>query len=205
MRLTCRRGLVVAVADLAPGSVLSVPAFGVAGGAPASAGKFDFVVDVKVGEAVRGCSGALIDSEWTVTAKSCFAEGAAQVPVGPPVYPTTVTVGRGDLTTTVEGQVRTVTEVVPPVQRDLLLANLDSPVIDVAPVKLAETAPVVGEAVQVAARRYDGSAAGLRSGPTPRLGRRGGPPLSTSRSSTGTGSPRACSRLGSNTASQSGS
>ncbi|MFD0475008.1 trypsin-like serine protease [Nonomuraea thailandensis] len=27
------------------------------------------------GDAVRGCSGALIDPEWIVTAKSCFAEG----------------------------------------------------------------------------------------------------------------------------------
>jgi Trypsin len=150
MRFVFRRGLVVAAAVLVSGSVLSAPAYGVAGGAPAPADGFGFVADVKVGNAVRGCSGALVDPEWIVTAKSCFAEGAAPVPVGPPVYPTTVTVGREDLTTTVEGQVRTVTQVVPHAQRDLLLAKLDAPVIDVAPVNLASTAPAVGEAVQLA-------------------------------------------------------
>jgi Trypsin len=150
MRLMFRRGLVVVAAAMVCGSVLSVPAYGVAGGAPAPADGFGFVADVKVGQAVRGCSGAMIDPEWILTAKSCFAEGAAEVPVGPPVYPTRVTVGREDLTTTVEGQARTVTQVVPHAQRDLLLAKLDAPVIDVVPVKLAATAPAAGEAVQVA-------------------------------------------------------
>jgi Trypsin len=153
MRLVFRRGLsagLVAAAVLVSGSVLAAPAYGVAGGAPAPADGYGFVADVKVGNAVRGCSGALVDPEWIVTAKSCFAQGAAPVPVGPPVYPTTVTVGREDLATSVEGQVRTVSHVAPHAQRDLLLARLDRPVIDVAPVRLAATAPAVGEALQVA-------------------------------------------------------
>lgn len=150
MRFGFWRGLVVAAAVLFSGSLLSAPAYGVAGGAAAPADGFGFVADVKVGNAVRGCSGALVDPEWIVTAKSCFAEGAAPVPAGPPVYPTTVTVGREDLTTTVEGQVRSVSLVVPHVQRDLLLARLDAPVIDVLPVKFATTAPAAGQALQIA-------------------------------------------------------
>ncbi len=150
MRLKVRRGLAVAAAVLVSGSALSAPAYGVSGGTAASGNDYGFVADVKVGNAVRGCSGALVDSEWIVTAKSCFAEGAAPVLVGPPLYPTTVTVGREDLTTTVEGQVRSVSLVVPHAQRDLLLAKLDTPVIDVAPVKFATTAPAVGDALKVA-------------------------------------------------------
>ncbi|GAA4731008.1 S1 family peptidase [Phytohabitans rumicis] len=154
MRVLIRRGLaagvlagvVAAVASLAA----AAPAFGVAGGAPAPADGYGFVADVKVGDGVRGCSGALVDPEWIVTAKSCFAQGAAPIPVGPPVYPTTVTVGRENLATTTKGQVRTVIHVVPHVARDLLLAKLASPVIDVAPVKIGTTAPVVGDVLQVA-------------------------------------------------------
>ncbi|MGN9914128.1 S1 family peptidase [Phytohabitans sp. LJ34] len=150
MRVLFRRGLLATAAVLFSGSLLSAPAYGVAGGTAAPANGFGFVADVKVGKAARGCSGALVDPEWVVTAKSCFAEGAAPVPAGPPVYPTTVTVGREDLTTTAEGQVRSVSLVVPHVQRDLLLAKLDTPVVEVAPVKFATTAPAAGEALQVA-------------------------------------------------------
>lgn len=145
-----RRGWVLAAAVVVGVPLLAAPAYGVAGGTPAPADGFGFVADVKVGDAVRGCSGALVDPEWIVTATSCFAEGAAPVPVGPPVYPTTVTVGRENLAATGEGQVRKVAQVVPHAQRDLLLAKLDRPVIDVAPVALAGTAPAVGDAVQVA-------------------------------------------------------
>ena len=145
-----RRGSAAALAVLllAAGSATAGPAFGVAGGTPAGDG-YGFVAHIEVGDNVRGCSGALIDPEWVVTATSCFAEGGQPVQPGPPAQPTTVTVGRADLATGTGGQVRSVAEVVPHPSRDLLLAKLASPVVDIAPVKLGTTAPVAGDALRV--------------------------------------------------------
>lgn len=153
MRFLLRRSVVAGL--LVTGAVVAAtwsagPAFGIAGGSVAPANEYGFVADVKVGNAVRGCSGALVDPEWVVTAKSCFAEGASPVQTGPPSQPTTVTVGREDLTTIGRGQVRTVTHVVPHTSRDLLLAKLASPVVDVVPVKVSASAPVAGEVLRVA-------------------------------------------------------
>lgn len=153
MRFLVRRGVAAGLftgAVLAGAALSAGPASGVAGGSPAPADGYGFVAHVRVGGAVRACSGALVDPEWVITAKSCFAEGADPVPTGPPARPTTVTVGREDLTATGEGHVRTVTHVVPYPARDLLLAKLASPVADVTPVKIGTTAPAVGEALRVA-------------------------------------------------------
>ncbi|MFB4285810.1 trypsin-like serine protease [Nonomuraea sp. MTCD27] len=152
MRVLLRRGLAGLVAGgvMAAMALAAGPASGLAGGAAAPADGYGFVADVRVGSAVRGCSGALVDPEWIVTAKSCFVEGSDPVPVGPPSQPTTVTVGREDLTSIGEGQVRGVTHVVPHPARDLLLAKLASPVVEVTPVRVSATAPAPGEVLQVA-------------------------------------------------------
>ncbi|MEV0390674.1 trypsin-like serine protease [Nonomuraea sp. NPDC050643] len=150
--LLCRGALVgLAVGGMVAVATLpAVPALGIAGGSAAPADGYGFVADVRVGDAVRGCSGALIDPEWIVTARSCFAEGSSPVPTGPPSQPTTVTVGRENLTTTSKGQTRSVTHVVPHPARDLLLAKLSSPVVEVTPVRVSATAPASGEVLQVA-------------------------------------------------------
>lgn len=153
MRFLVRCGVVaglLAGAGMAAVASPAGPAFGIAGGSAAPADRFGFVADVKVGNAVRGCSGALVDPEWVVTAKSCFAEGAGPVPSGPPAQPTTVTVGREDLTAIGKGQVRAVTHLAPHPARDLLLAKLASPVVDIVPVRISTTAPAAGEVLQVA-------------------------------------------------------
>ncbi|GAA2859831.1 trypsin-like serine protease [Nonomuraea rubra] len=153
MRLwLCRAAVAGLVAGgmVAGAALAAAPALGVAGGSAAPADGYGFVADVKVGNAVRGCSGALIDPEWILTAKSCFVEGSDPVPTGPPSQPTTVTVGREDLTAIGEGQVRGATHVVPHPSRDLALAKLASPVVEVAPVKVSATAPASGEVLQVA-------------------------------------------------------
>lgn len=153
MRFLVRRGVAAGLftgAVLAGAAVAAGPASGVAGSSPAPADGYGFVAHVRVGGAVRACSGALVDPEWVITAKSCFAEGADPVSTGPPTRATTVTVGREDLTATGEGQVRAVTHVVPYPARDLLLAKLATPVADVAPVKIGTTAPAVGEVLRVA-------------------------------------------------------
>ncbi|MFC6367199.1 S1 family peptidase, partial [Nonomuraea thailandensis] len=150
--LSCRGALAGLVLGgvVATAALPAAPALGIVGGSAAPADGYGFVADVRVGDAVRGCSGALIDPEWIVTAKSCFAEGSAPVPAGPPSQATTVTVGREDLTTVSEGQVRGVTHVVPHPARDLLLAKLAAPVVEVTPVRVSATAPTPGEELRVA-------------------------------------------------------
>jgi hypothetical protein len=137
-----------ACATVVAGSLVSGPAFGIAGGTPAAQGAYGFVADVKFGD-VRGCSGVLIDPEWIATAAGCFVEGGQPVPPGAPTQATTVTVGRADLLAS-GGQVRTVVDVMPRTDRDLVLARLSKPVIDVAPAKIGTTAPAGGDVLRVA-------------------------------------------------------
>jgi hypothetical protein len=138
-------GVLIGAGWLMPG-----PAYGVAGGTPAADGEYGFVADIQVGQTVRACTGALVDPEWVVTAASCFAENGQPAPSGPPAVPVTVTVGRANLTATTGGQVRTVATLVPHPDRDLALAKLVRPVLDVTPAPISATAPVAGESLRVA-------------------------------------------------------
>ncbi|HET6532024.1 MAG TPA: S1 family peptidase, partial [Actinoplanes sp.] len=139
-------GLLVAAGGLAAAD----SAYGVAGGTPAADGEFAFVAHVKVGNLVRSCTGALIDPEWVITATACFSENGQPVPAGPPTPATTVTVGRTDAAATTGGQVRTVTQLVPHATRNVVLAKLATPVIDVTPATIGTTAPAPGESLRVA-------------------------------------------------------
>lgn len=118
-------------------------------GAPAVSGD-DFVARLDVGDGQRACTGALIDIEWVLTSVSCFVDDPTTVPApaGTPPEATVVTVGRPDLTTTA-GQVRHVTELVPHQSRDLMLARLGEPVVDIAPVGVSSTPPVAGEQLTI--------------------------------------------------------
>jgi hypothetical protein len=126
------------------------PAWSIAGGTPAATGTYGFVAQLRIGTFARACTGALIDPEWVVTARSCFAENGQPVPAGPPAQATTVTVGKNDLTAAGGGQARAVTTLVPHADRDVVLAKLATPVIDVTPIPIAATAPAAGESLQVA-------------------------------------------------------
>ncbi|MFG1948661.1 S1 family peptidase [Nonomuraea sp. NPDC048826] len=153
MRSSLRRGGAAALIAAGAVAIATLPAgsaSGVARGSAAPGDGYGFVADVKVGNAVRGCSGALVDPEWIVTARDCFVEGSAPVPTGPPSQPTTVTVGREDLTAIGRGQVRGATHVVPHPSRNLALVKLAGPVVEVTPVKVSATAPAAGEVLQVA-------------------------------------------------------
>lgn len=90
------------------------------------------------------CSGALVDAQWVITAASCFRNGSAQVPAGKPAAKTTVTVGRTDLTRST-GTVVDAVELVPHPDRDLVMVKLGWRVVGVEPVKIATTAPAIGE------------------------------------------------------------
>ncbi|MGC4780185.1 trypsin-like serine protease [Micromonospora zamorensis] len=118
-------------------------AHAVAGAQPVPDGTYRFNVKISFG-AELACSGALINENWVVTAKSCFTTGSTAVGSGPPSQPSTVLVGRTDLTGTT-GQQRGVASLTPHPDRDLVLARLSTPVTDVGPVTLAGTAPAAAE------------------------------------------------------------
>ncbi|MGV9212111.1 FG-GAP-like repeat-containing protein [Micromonospora sp. RB23] len=112
------------------------------GGAAVADGAFAFTAKVDVGSAERSCSGSVVDPWWVLTAKSCFSFGGQAVVAGAPTRPTTVTVGRTDLTSSA-GAVVSAFRIVPHPDRDLVLVRLNSRV-DVTPVALG-TAPQAGE------------------------------------------------------------
>ncbi|OPC77746.1 esterase [Embleya scabrispora] len=127
-------------------AVNAVPAHAVTGPADSS-GTHDYTARLDIGGATRGCSGVLIDSEWILTAASCFVDDPAQsltVPAGKPQLRTTATIGRPDLTTS-QGAVREIVELVPRTDRDLVLGRLSRPVTNVTPIAMASTTPGTGE------------------------------------------------------------
>ncbi|MGN9763671.1 FG-GAP-like repeat-containing protein [Micromonospora sp. SD12] len=142
-----RRALVIGVAAaLTAGAVAAVPARAVSGGSPVTDSAYAFAAKVVFGE-VRACSGALVAPQWVLTARSCLAD-AGQPPVaGAPAQPTTVTVGRLDLTTN-DGRAQRANRVVPHPDRNLALLRLTVPVTGVPPVAIATGAPVPGETLQ---------------------------------------------------------
>ncbi|WP_371603716.1 trypsin-like serine protease [Streptomyces sp. NBC_01220] len=155
MRLTRRSHLLAAATSLlaVPLALCAVPAVAVTG--PASAASdttHAYTAQIVVGANDRGCSGVLVDSEWLLTAASCFAADSAQslsVTPGVPASNVTATIGRTDLTST-SGAQRKIVELVPRTDRDVVLARLDRPVTDVAPATLATAAPAAGEELKFA-------------------------------------------------------
>ncbi|WFE54685.1 S1 family peptidase [Micromonospora sp. WMMD1155] len=131
---------------LAAGSLTGASAQAVGGGVAPADGSYDFVTKIDIG-GVRACSGALIDLDWVVTAKQCLVDNGQALTAGAPTRPTTVTVGRSDLTGT-GGHVVAVTRVEPHPDRDVALVELAAPVTDVAVPDLG-AAPVAGELIRV--------------------------------------------------------
>ncbi|MEU6339614.1 tachylectin-related carbohydrate-binding protein [Streptomyces sp. NPDC046977] len=143
----------LAVALIAAPLALTTPAHSVTGTAAAdSAYAFTAKLDIGDGDTERACSATLIYTDWLLTAASCFAADPAvslAVPSGPPAWATTATIGRTDLTATT-GQVRTVVELIPHPDQDLVLAKLASPVTGITPVGLSASPPAAGEELRVA-------------------------------------------------------
>ncbi|MFG2907030.1 trypsin-like serine protease [Kitasatospora sp. NPDC048286] len=98
---------------------------------------------IVVGDSLRGCTGALVDRSWVLTAASCFSDDPAQpqaLAAGAPKWKTTVTVGSKSVQ---------VAELAPRQDRDLVMARLATPVDGVAPLSLATTAPTAGQTLRV--------------------------------------------------------
>ncbi|MEU8581700.1 S1 family peptidase [Streptomyces abikoensis] len=119
-------------------------------GAAAKDGSYAFTAKLDIG-GQRSCSAALVESQWLVTASSCFADDPSQgfkVAAGAPKLTTTATIGRTDLTRD-GGSVMKVVELVPREDRDLVMAKLEKPVSGISPVNLGFNAPLQGEDVFV--------------------------------------------------------
>ncbi|WP_433832296.1 trypsin-like serine protease [Actinoplanes sp. CA-015351] len=139
-----KRRLVTAVAAavLVAAAAPPAPAAAVTGGAAVTSG-YGFVAEIRAADGTRGCSGALVDPEWVVTSTDC-------VPADLPAGSLRITVGRTDRAAATTGQVRAATETVRHPSRGILLAKLATPIVGIAPVPFATTAPVVGESLRVA-------------------------------------------------------
>ncbi|MGC9499061.1 S1 family peptidase [Streptomyces sp. WG7] len=121
------------------GLLTAAPAAQAVSGEPAAAGDHAFTARLVIGEgdAMRGCSAALVHQQWLLTATSCFAATpGGEVKSGKPAMKTTATLGTRTLG---------IVEVVPRDDRDVAMVRLAEPVTTVAPAGLAADAPEAGE------------------------------------------------------------
>ncbi|WP_254870732.1 trypsin-like serine protease [Streptomyces sp. KAI-26] len=129
-------GLALAVTA---GLFTAAPAAQAISGESAAANAHAFTAQLHIGEgdAMRGCSAALVHQQWLLTATSCFAStsGAAVKP-GKPALKSRATLGK---------QTLDIVEVVPRDDRDVAMVRLAEPITTVKPVELAADAPETGE------------------------------------------------------------
>jgi secreted trypsin-like serine protease len=144
---------VVAVAVLG----LAGPANAIANGDPVEEGRYAFSVKLTMtgiptadgGKRNSACSGALVSSQWIITAGHCFRD-ANGVRVERPVADSTVaTIGRTDLTDTSKGHDLEIVAVRQSPTADVSLARLAEPVTDIRPIKVSGKAPAVGAVLRL--------------------------------------------------------
>ncbi|MFF2743976.1 trypsin-like serine protease [Kitasatospora sp. NPDC058048] len=139
-----RAGVLIAAAAAAAGTMTSFTPAGAVTGDAAADGSYAYTARIVVGDALRGCTGTLVDHYWVLTAASCFSDDPAQpqtLAAGAPKWKTTVTVG---------AKSADVAELVPRQERDLVMARLATAVDGVTPPAFATTAPTSGETLRVA-------------------------------------------------------
>ncbi|MER6225273.1 trypsin-like serine protease [Streptomyces sp900105755] len=133
-------------AGVVAGVLTGAPAQAVSGGSVVPTA-YSFTAQITIGDHDRGCSAALVDPEWVLTAASCFAAApGAAVPAGVPRTGTSIVVGPPELSQSfLKDTRRQVVELVPRTDRDVVLARLSRPVTKVAPIGLASAGPAAGE------------------------------------------------------------
>ncbi|WP_033291488.1 S1 family peptidase [Amycolatopsis jejuensis] len=133
------------------------PALAVADGSDVPPGQFGFTakltmtgVPLPSGSTYSSyCSGTLIAPQWIVTSGHCFHDVNRNRVSGPVPYPTAVSLGLVDETKE-KGIQRKVTQVLQAGPNDVALAQLDSPVTEVAPLAVNRLVPGVGQRVTLA-------------------------------------------------------
>ncbi len=150
------RGFGEAGADSSAAVLLELKVTGSSAPSPPVAIDFDsaglpFSSKLYIGDAKRSCSGALVDPQWVITAKSCFADDPVTsnaVAAGAPKDKTTVLVGKSEWTS---GHHTTdIVELVPHPDRDIVMARLAQPATKITPVAVSATAPAAGQGLTVA-------------------------------------------------------
>jgi secreted trypsin-like serine protease len=155
--------LAVSVALL--GSIVLQPgvANAVANGEPVAEGDYRFSVKLTMtgiptadgGRRDSACSGALIASDWVITAGHCFRDVNGVRVERPVADLTTATVGRADLSGT-NGQVATVVAVRQSPTNDVALARLDRPIRGIRPLEFAYRPPQAGDVLRLTGYGWDG-------------------------------------------------
>ena len=146
--------LAAATAALTMANVL--PANAIANGEEVPIGKYRFSVKLTMtgiptadgGRRNSACSGALIAPRWVVTAGHCFRDFNNVRLERPVADLTTATVGRTDLSGT-GGHVATVVAVRQSPTNDLALAQIDTPIYDIRPLRLSRAAAEVGDVLRL--------------------------------------------------------
>lgn len=159
MRRTTRTKLLVAatLTAAAAGSVAVVQsASAVARGEDVAEGSYRFSTQLTMtgiptadgGKRNSACSGGLIAPEWIITAGHCFRD-AAGVRVDRPVADSTVaTLGRATIADG-SGERRDVVEVKQYAGGDIAVARLSGPITGIEPLRIADSAPEVGDVVRI--------------------------------------------------------
>lgn len=132
-------------------------AFAVANGEPAKEGQYGFAAkiaafDIPLPDGTThdsGCSGALISSQWIMTAGHCFHDINGHRTSGKVPFKTNATVGRTDDADKTGDVVDIVEDYQSPIN-DIALAKLARPVRDVQPLALSHSAPKADEVLRIA-------------------------------------------------------